>query len=72
MPYVIVVEEISCDRCGYCDVPEKFPEVPAEIWEKYAPFCTGIICPICGNFSEFDFDPDRKIPQGCPKLEFVP
>lgn len=72
MQYAILVEEISCDRCGYRDRPDKFPEVPPEIWKRYAPFCVGIICPVCGNYSEFDFDPDAKIQRGCAKLVPVP
>lgn len=72
MPYMWVVEEISCDKCGYNDTPDKFPETPREIYERHALFCAGVICPVCGNFSDFDLDPNGKIQQGCAKLEFVP
>lgn len=30
MPWVIVVEEISCDRCGYYDDESKFPDAYSE------------------------------------------
>jgi len=98
MPYVIVVEEISCDHCGYRDVPGKFPDIethgiteadfdclPEESkkvlkkfgWNILEPFDRQllhgslIICPVCGGRDNFDFDPDCKIQQGCPKLELV-
>jgi hypothetical protein len=32
------------------------PADNSEVQTRYA----GAICPHCGNFSEFDFDPDRK------------
>lgn len=67
----VVVEEISCDRCGYYDSAKKFPDIWSspkeyqEIMERfgnkgYLTLGVGVVCPVCGNFSEFDFDPDNK------------
>ncbi len=60
MPFVIVVKEISCDRCGYRDTPDKFPETPPEIQKEFGSIDAGVICPMCGNFAEFDFDPNNR------------
>ncbi len=41
---------IACDRCNYCDVSEKFPEISEG---------AGMICPECGNKENFDMEPDE-------------
>ncbi len=61
-----IVERISCDECGYLDVPTKFPDIDSEKGKEllkkyqgsdYDPLNVGVICPECGNCREFDFDP---------------
>ncbi len=68
----IKLENISCDGCGYEDSAEKFPD----IWSSYNEYrkimrkfgngdCLttgiGIVCPECGNYCEFDCDPDNNM-----------
>jgi hypothetical protein len=76
----IKVTEVSCDGCGYIDSPEKFPDIwnspkeYREVMEKfgngeYLTNGVGTVCPKCGNFCEFDFDPDNKRGKGL--LEIV-
>jgi len=63
MSCVITVEKISCNRCGYYDTADKFLEASKDKLEKNGSIYAGAVCPICGNLSELDFDPDNKIPQ---------
>jgi hypothetical protein len=74
----IKVENISCDRCGYYDSAENFPDIytprSIDILKKFGldindpsdrgwiqSAYAGVICSICGNFSEFDFDRDNNM-----------
>jgi len=79
-----VVERIICDDCGYLDLHNKFPdymtpefEIVMRKFDQTGPWFSGggvgIICPKCGNYSEFDFNPPEDLdttPLPCSKILF--
>lgn len=64
----IKVEKILCDDCGYLDSAEKFLDESSPNFENLVKKVgitsvtyAGAICPKCGNFSEFDFNPPSDL-----------
>ena len=68
---VEIIKNIGCDFCGYYDRAEKFPEIDTPKWDRIMQdfnldeklvrtMYAGAICPGCGNYSSFDFHPDKK------------
>jgi hypothetical protein len=77
--YVAEVINISCDHCGYYDSAEKFPDFWGsrreyiETMERFGngdelTLGVGVVCPVCGNYYEFDFDPDNDVQKRMVKV----
>ena len=69
----MIVRYMSCDYCGLYDLAERFlgkkstPELYAQTMECFGyeedaenNIGIGIVCPCCGNHTEFDFFPDGE------------